>query len=416
MITTREYQQLRRGYDAAVRDEIREHRSRGVEITPDVQSNILRENRALRDFSTSIVNNHVNPFEFSIRALWEHFVPNGREIVDSWNPRTRVNGGISLTEAGGAVNTGMFANVFGQITYTQALEVFNDPSFLHPQLATTVSTPYEFERIPGVSRLGDVTEEIDELQEYPTAGVGEEFVDTRPTKKHGTLVHASKEVMFFDRTGQVLNQLRDVTTALAIDKEKRGLDMATGQITAYRYNGRSAVATYGDDSGDHDWDNLAASNALADETDIENAMLLFDAITDPNTGEPVMIDLMNMGVLVPTALSRTLDRIINATEIREGDITSGAGRQTIGPRYSKLSGLVHLSNQYVKNRTSSATTWFIGNFMKAFAYYENWPIQTPPVPPNNFWEVSKDVAHTFKVTERGEYQCVQPRVVVKCTA
>lgn len=399
MIGTRQYQQLRRLYSAALRE----------------SGATVRENRFLDDLIESLEKKTYRPEEFSIRALWEHLVPNGREMVQSWDPRTRVNTGVSIMEAGGATTTGMFANVFGQIMYTKALEVFNDPSFLHPQLAMTVSTPYEFERIPGVSRLGDATEEIDELEEYPEAGVSEEFVDTVPTKKHGFITHASKEAVFFDRTGQVLSRLMETTQALAIDKEKRGLDMATGQTTAYNYNGRGAVATYGDDSGDHDWDNLAASNGLADETDIENAILLFDAITDPNTGEPVMIDVNNMGVLVPSALLRTLERILNAIQVREGDITSGTGLQTIADKYSKINGLMPLSNQYVKARTSSDTTWFIGNFMQAFAYYENWPIQTPPIPPNNHWEITKDVAHSFKVTERGEFQVIQPRKVVKCT-
>ena len=144
--------------------------------------------------------------------------------------------------------------------------------------------------------------------------------------------------------------------------------------------------------------------------------LIFDAITDPNTGEPVLIDLNNMGVLIPSALARTTDRIIRALEVREGDITAGTGRQTIAMPWDKVTGLKALTNQYVKTRTSSASTWFIGNFMQAFAYYENWPIQTPPIPPNNHWEIMKDVAHSFKVTERGEYQALQPRKVVKSTA
>jgi hypothetical protein len=37
------------------------------------------------------------------------------------------------------------------------------------------------------------------------------------------------------------------------------------------------------------FDNLQATNALADWTNIEKALLLFDGLSDPNTGEPIAI-------------------------------------------------------------------------------------------------------------------------------
>jgi len=400
MLQTRSYQRMRRLYEAACKD----------------KDSTIGSNQFLEDFRESMVNGHYDPFQFSIRELFEHLVPDGREIMASWNPRTRVNSGVVLTEAGGAVTTGMFANVFGQITYSTVLKRFENPVFLWPQLSRNVPTPYEFERVPGVSNLGDVTEDIAEGAPYPTAGVSEEWIDTRPTVKHGVIVPVTKEAAFFDRTGQVLSQAMKVADALAIDKEKRIVAMAVGNTDAYRRNGKAAVQTYNDNTGDHDWDNLAASNGLTNYTDVENAMLLLEAITDPDTGEPVLVNVETMKLLVPPALRMTARNILNATEIRFGDITAGAGLQTVGSRNPiTLGDGSVLSNQYVKDATSSDTTWFFGDWMEAITYRENWPISTPPIPPNSHDEIHNDIMHQFKVTERGEVQMEQPRVLVKST-
>ena len=150
-----------------------------------------------------------------------------------------------------------------------------------------------------------------------------------------------------------------------------------GQTTSYSRNGGAAQATYGNTHTNGTFDNLSASTALANYTDIEDALKLFDAITDPNTGDPIMIG-GNLDIIVPTALEFTALNIMQATNIQVGDTTSATVPVTVASnpliKQSRRTFNLHTS-AFVKDRTSSATTWFIGNSKGAFEYREVWPIQ-----------------------------------------
>jgi hypothetical protein len=292
------------------------------------------------------------------------------------------------------------------------LEAWNDPALIGEQLCTVMPTEFSGEKIPGISGLGDEAETIGEGDEYPMVGNSEQWIETPETTKSGFIVPVTKEAIFFDRTGLVLQRASEVGRWLAINREKRILDVALGIVSLYKRNGSSAIATYGDNSGAHNWDNLAATNALVDWTDIENAMLLFDGMTDPDTGEPILV--MPRQIVVPSALAMTARRILNATEIAFGD---GASNTTQTRGANPVAGMLEIATSpYVASRTSSSTTWFIGDFKKAFAYMENWPITSVAAPVNSELEFSRDIVNRFKVSERGAAAVIEPRAVVRCTA
>ena len=388
--TIQECQQRRRELDGARRDR--------------------NEDGFWSEIEEGIRERHITGDDLSIRNAFVNLVEDGHELVQSFSPREReTTTRARLIEAG--VDTGAFANITGQIVYSETLEAFQDPSFIGDRLARTVPTEFDGEKIPGITRLGDNAESIGESQPYPMVGVSEEWIETPRTTKRGFIVPVTKEAIFFDRTGEVLGRAREVSQWLGINKEKRLIDAATGVTTLYRRNGQTAVATYGDNSGAHTWDNLAASNGLEDYTDVENALLLFDGILDPNTGEPVVVNPNQL--LYPSALKMTVNRILSATELRKTTNTSNltiSGNPLAGESFERL------TNQWVKARTSSATTWFAGDFYDAFAYMENWPITSVDAPPNSEMEFTHDIVSRFKVSERGAVACINPRKVVKSTA
>jgi hypothetical protein len=59
--------------------------------------------------------------------------------------------------------------------------------------------------------------------------------------------------------------------------------------------------------------------------------------------------------------------------------------------------------------------WFNGDFRKAFAYMENWPITVTQAPLGSEAEFNNDVVLRFKASERGAAAVLNPRYVVKCT-
>ncbi len=361
-----------------------------------------------------LATKNLKPDDFRLRKLFEHFVPQGREIIDSWDPREGGGrNGAQLLESG--INTGSFANIVGQIVYTTVMDAFEDPVFLAPKLARHVPTRFDGEKIPGVTRQGDQAESIAPADPYPMATIGEEWIETPSTTKRGVIVPVLKEDVFFDRTALVLERAREVSQGMAVNKEKRVIDAVLGVTNQYRKNGAAAIATYGDNSGSHDWDNLAASNALTDYTDIDNTLQLFDGLVDPNTGEPIIVHANQ--ILVTRSKLLTAFNILHSTEFR----TVASSNTTIHRNpLANLDTFELLTNQYVGSRLSAAsgaqTTWHVGDFQNAFWYMENWPITSVDAPPNSEMEFTRDIVARFKVSERGAIACREPRRVVKCTA
>lgn len=348
--------------------------------------------------------------DFSIRDIAEAFM--GREFVNECNPR-HSSGSIKLLESAANVSSRDFSNITGQVIYSRMLDAWNSAAFVSDSLVSTVPTEFESERIPGVSRIGNNAEGIGEGERYPTAGVTEEWVDTPRTAKFGVIVPVTKEAIFYDRTGLVLKRAAEVGESLRIRKERAIMEVVTGGSTTitYKRNGASGINPY--QASSPPFVNIKASTSLADWSSIEAAELLFDAMTDPNTGEPIMP--MSRQLLVPTALKMTARRIVNATEIRYGTTGSATGTQTIAA--NPVAGDYDIvSNAYVKVATSSATTWYIGDFQRAFAYMQNWPITVVQAPANSEAEFTQDVVLRFKASEKGTPAIVEPRYVVKVTS
>lgn len=384
-----DHKKLRRQYDAAVKDG-----------TP---------RRFFEDFQDGFKEKHLRPEDFSVRKLFEEFVENGREMVESFDPKKPGSGyAVNLLEDAGYVSTSNFSNLLGQIVYSTVMEKLAGAKLLFNEVCTVIPTSFNGEKVPGVGGIGDRAEAIGEGQPYPMAGLSQEWIETPETIKRGLLIGVTKETVFFDRTGLILRRAAEVSEEIMINREKRMLDVVFGIVNPYKRNG-VAVNTY---NASTPFANIKSSNALADWTDIEAANLLFDALVDPNTGEPIMVDINS--IIVPTALDYTAKRIVNATEVRVGDGAS-ATTQTISQNPVDRS-LRILSSQYVKARTTSDTTWFIGDPKGAFAYMQNWGPTVETAPPNSEVEFTNDIVARWKVSERGAAAALEPRKMVKCTS
>lgn len=391
------HQALRRDFEAAERDRIR---TGG------------HQNAWLLEMKEELAAGRAKAEDFSIRELFEEFVEDGRAIVKSFNPRFQGHG-VALLEDG-AVNTGNFANITGQIVYSRVMDAYNAPGFIGDELFETIPTVFEFEKVPGISQIGDEAESIGEGRPYPRAGIGEEWVQTPETIKRGFIVEVTKEAVFFDRTGILLKRASDVATWVRVNKEKRQLDVALGITTTYRRNGAAAIATYQTSTP---YINSQTGNALTDWTSVQSAWLLFDGMTDPNTGEPIIV--MPDVIVCPSALRMTSDRVIHATEILYGNggITSASTLTRAGNPIpgGVMKNLRTLSSPYVQQRTSSTTAWFLGQAKKGFAYMENWPITVTQAPANNEAEFTADIVARWKVSERGAAAVLDPRFFTKNT-
>lgn len=369
-------------------------------------------NRFFNDIGSALTAGELKPEEFSVRQLFEEFVPDGSELVRTFDPRNGA-GGVNLLEAAGAVDTSAFSNITGQIVYAALMEKYMAEEFTFSKLVRTVPTQFNGEKIAGIGELGDKAQIVPENGLYPTYGVNEDWIETPQTTKRGMIVPVTKEAIFFDRTGLILQRAGDVGNSMGINKEKRVIDCVIDEnSTGHRYKWRGT--TYATYQASTPWVNIKGSNALVDWTDIDAAEQTFSGMVDPNTGEPILITPKQL--ICTRDLLYTARRVINATEIT---VTTPGYATSDNPSQAKLANPVMnyqlVTSLLLKSRMATDTTWFIGDIQKAFAYMENWPITVVQAASNSEAEFTQDVVSRFKVSERGAMATMEPRAMVQCT-
>jgi hypothetical protein len=342
--------------------------------------------------------------DFRFDNLIESLIPDGREFLDDWlRPKGTP---MNLAEAAGAVDTSAFSAITGQIMFSAFLEEYESPNLIWKDLVTVQDTPYIYgERIPGVSGLGDTAQSVGEGEEYPEVGVSQQYIDTPPLVKKGNRVSITREAMIADRTGgRILDRCRKSGEWMGVTMEKEVLDVVVGTTNNYKRNG-TATNTYLSSGA---YINYQASNPLTGEWKaVQNAELLFDAMNDPDTGEPIITSPDT--IIVPTALKMDAKRIIAATEIETVD--NQANSVTVRTKSANPIGgnIKMLSSPYVKRRSSSATRWWYGQPKKAFRYMQAWDIEQIELGQGSTLQFTRDVLHQFRASKMGKAIVYEPR-------
>jgi len=378
--------------------------------------------KTVAHLSEALTEGQLKPEDFSIRDLAEGLVPDGHDWVRSMDPRSA--GGVNLLEAGEGVDVTAFLNVTGQVVYSKILDAYRNEAFVVSKLVDTVPTRLDGEKIPGVGRISDDVTEIHPGMPYPNLGFGEDYIETPATTKHGLIVPVTREAIFFDRTNLVLSRAAEVGEILGLNKEKRLVDLVIGQTNNYTWKG-TAYDTYSTDGETGDAGGTAvagvinslAGNELVDWTDVDAAEQLFADILDPNTGEPVLIRATT--VLVTPAYRHAAHRVFNAAEISY----AGSGSETTTTAANPLGNYTVVESRLAYRRIVASAVaaadakkwWFVGEFKKAFAYMENWPITVTQSPLGSEADFNQDIVVRFKASERGAAALINPRFVVKCT-
>jgi hypothetical protein len=342
-----------------------------------------------------------------------------------------------IQEAAGGVSTAAFANVNRPFAYTAFLEPYQYPMMEFSKAIPTTPLPQgsaKFLRIPGVTNIGREALLVEEGDAYGLAGVSENYIETPEVVKRGKKVPVTKEALYFDRTGQLVEQCRKVGEAMALDREYRAVNAVVdiGESRAngfYRYRwgkspgGLQVIATYGDSAGNHNWDNLAASNAFTDFANMNTAWLRLMAQTDPFTGEPIYFQPRHL--LVGPSLAFSVPRVLQATITTAvgGFPTSGNVSQSTfdNPVNTVVGGLTPVGTKSMiyenQNTTASAaTTWYLGDLNRAFGYLEAWAPRVDSLGAGSTDDFDRDIALQFKVSEMGTYFLKEPRAIVRCTA
>lgn len=380
------------------------------------------------DFKRKLETKELRPEQISIRALFEGLVEDGREIADRWaRPKSDDIEVRDLMEAGTATAVGYadFSNITGQIFFTEILDKYEDEEFVFSKaVEKKQSAIQDIERIAGLSRLGDQFLTVGENGEYRRLGVSEDYIEIPAKVKRGAIVEVTKEAVAGDLTGQLLERCGELGFYAGLNVEKRIIDAiidegdgaAGAHQGGHRYTWKgTAYATY---QASAPWVNLKTSNALADYTDIQNAWLQMAAITDPYTGEPILINPDT--VIVGPDLVWEANRILTASTNRvvtPGYATTANPISTEGPNLAaKVMGSLNiLSSRLLKARMGTDTTWYMGNPRKAVRRYYNWDVTPQQRGTGTEAEFNRDVVNQYKVSWKDCVSVIQPRVLQKNT-
>jgi hypothetical protein len=368
--------------------------------------------KTVRHLQEALQKGELKPEDFSVRELAEATL--GGERVRQMDPRC----GSAVLEAGDGVDVTAFSNITGQIVQSKILEAYRQEAFVVSKLVDTIPTRFDGERIPGIGRLGDGTAEVPPGMPYPSLGFGEDYIDTPQTTKRGFIVPVTREAIFFDRTNLILQRAAEVGEVLGLNKEKQLLDLLLGVTNNYRWKGVS-YNTYSAGTGaapDGNWTNTLTEE-LVDWTDVDAAEQLFADILDPSTGEPVLIRATT--VLVTPAYRHAAHRVFRAAEITytaAGSPTATTAANPLG-NYAIVESRLAYRRIIAAGQAAAAAKkwWFIGDFRRAFAWMENWPITVTQSPANSEAEFNQDIVVRFKASERGAAAVINPRYVVKST-
>ncbi|QDV76119.1 hypothetical protein [Botrimarina mediterranea] len=366
--------------------------------------------KTVAHLSEALEEKTLRPEDFSLRDLAEALVPDGREWVRRLDPRS---GGVSpVLESSEGVDATAFQNVAAQVVHAKVMEAYTQEAFVASRLVETIPTRLDGEKIPGVSRIADQIDEVGAGMPFPSLGFDEDYIETPATAKHGFIVPVTKEAIFFDRTNLVLSRAAEVGEVLGLNKEKRLLDLIIGVTNNYKHKG-VAYDTYQDSAP---WKNVLTGNELEDWASVDAAEQLFADILDPATGEPVLLGATT--ALVMPAYRHAAHRTFNASEVTYasgGGGTATVAANPLGNYRVEESRLAY--RRILASGVAAADAkkwWFLGDFRKAFAYMENWPITVTQAPLGSEADFTSDIVLRFKASERGAAAVMNPRYVVKC--
>jgi hypothetical protein len=187
----------------------------------------------------------------------------------------------------------------------------------------------------------------------------------------GRMISLTREVIYEDRTGEVLSRAKDVGRAGGHHKQKMIVETiensartafdeaSAGNCAIYKgtaIGGSGAGKIYHTTHAALDGQvnsNLVASNALADYTNLEAVYLAFADMVD-EAGDKISI--VPKTVLIPSALKATASKIMNSQFLHYGGSDSNV------PSYNPVADLGGALNVMSSVFMGDTTSWYMGDF------------------------------------------------------
>ena len=335
---------------------------------------------ALRIIRESLSEKKIRPEDFSLREIWEA-CEQGRSVME-------------------AVSSDMFPKITGELINSKIIDAYNITATIGDMLVTTVPSKMEVETVAGFDAV-ESPEEVQQGREYEDSTVGEKYVTIR-NQKFGRLLSVTEEMIYFDKTGQILARGARIGEKAALYKEKLIVE-GVQDVNSNVFNPSGVAAAFY---------RTAASgtlriNSVAATPFGESGMKAFEKVqqnmTDEN-GDPVLLNPANTYVLVPVDLWVEARQLARTVKVPEGNENAdNVFKGTFTP----------LTSYYIS--AQSTTVWYAGDFRQDFWWSEVWPLQVMTAKPGHEAEFRRDVKSIHKVRFYGAIGAVSSSHAFKFT-
>lgn len=344
--------------------------------------------------------------ELSIKALWEAMdrpdLNRGRRLLS-----------LRLTDAefAEAMDSSAFPKITGALISKFVQDGYDLEFGIADQLVTVIPSSQKDDIVVGFT-AEDTLEEVVEGMPYSEGAFGEKYHKVY-NRKWGRILSLTEEMVKFDQTGQMIQRANRIGQQARSRREEIIIKVIIGDtntgVTASWRPGGTATTLFSDTSTDpydnagNTFDNVN-TNALTDETDVDENMAMLGAAKDEN-GRPI--------VIMPTHILTTPGKIAVARRIVESPM---AKEKTLP------SGIVNVYRGLVEPVASPWVTselgtnyWLLGAFKKQYVYSEVFPLQTMQAKPGNDEEFERDVIMRVKARFMGGCAAVSNKFVIRST-
>jgi hypothetical protein len=284
----------------------------------------------------------LDPMKISFRNLYESLV----------GP---IGSGRALSEAGN-LSSSAFPNIAGQIISKVMIDAYQAFPKDHDRLVRTVPSRLKTSRIAGWSAIGSV-QQVNERQDYPEILPPDEKTQTIKNFKYGGQLGLTREDIFFDQTGELIDRARMIGERGA--QKRASLIFAAvcdGLGTPANGTALSGAAVY--TSGHL---NLVTANPIGTAGWEASRKKLMDQL-DENS-EPIWVMGDRPIIVVGSTLLATAEKL---AKNERGDL--GTANLDVNLAQGQFDVVV---NPYLP----STSSWWHGAFNRQFRWEEVWPLE-----------------------------------------
>ncbi len=283
----------------------------------------------------------LDPLKVSFRALYEALVGpiSSRELMEAGN-----------------LTSSAFPNIAGQIISKVMIDAYEQFPKDVDRLVRTVPSKLKTSRIAGWSAIGFV-QQVNEKQDYPEVLPPDEKTQTIKNLKYGGLLSLTREDIFFDQTGELVDRARMIGERGA--QKRAALIFAAvcdGSGTPANGTALSGAALY--TSGNK---NLITVNPIGTAGWEAARKKLLDQVDEQ--GEPVWVMGDRPILVVGSTLLATAEKL---AKNEHGDL--GTANLDTNLAQGQFDTMV---NPYLP----STSSWWYGAFKRQFRWEEVWPLE-----------------------------------------